>query len=334
MALPGAALSGASKLATGAVARSAARAPGTVATAIKDVGHAATSHAPAQFGLDMLAHGAGVPHGVVTGIKILPKVAKAGALAADEGLAALGRQAGIVPGSPVPWKPRIVGEYEPPSYATHDVPAVDAEVIPQGQLEAPNWLRLEPAPTQVGPISRKLEPLVPQGPGPLRELPRGAYQRPFAASDRPAANEFDELDATGKPGQTEIGTVAAKRIKPAGRPGWSKNPEEGTAFEGPDKTPGDANVKPGEAPAEMSPKMKAYRDKLKDAEDEKFASGMGMKVDDYRAMLARRRERQALAGLADLVRKGVKPTAEQIDEAFASGLKPETVEALIKGPKK
>lgn len=55
----------------------------------------------------------------------------------------------------------------------------------------------------------------------------------------------------------------------------------------------EASVKPTAEPAEMSPKMAAYRQRLKDAEDLKYAKGMGLGLEDYRAMMARRAEREA-----------------------------------------
>lgn len=99
----------ANRVATGAVARSAAREPGALREALKDIPRAATSNVPAQAALDIAASTVGVPHGTVTALKTLPSVARAGGMMVDEGLAAAGRAAGIKPWSPVTYANPVPG---------------------------------------------------------------------------------------------------------------------------------------------------------------------------------------------------------------------------------
>lgn len=261
MLAPGAIAAGAGKLATGAVARSAARAPGSVKTAVGDIGRSATGNLPAQAALDYLANQVGVPHGTVTALKTLPSVGRAAGVMADEGVAAIGRAAGIKPWSPVNYtKPPIT---LPDRFSGLNRPELNS----------------------MGPDSVAGGVPHPVSPEFTVPIPR------VSSSELAAAKPMGGVD------------VAAQQARNAGMPDDSALLTKTQRLPSPQKTgpsledqlraslkPAKTDIAPAEKPA-LSPKMQAYRDRLKDAEDTKFAKGMGMGVEDYRALMARRATR-------------------------------------------
>lgn len=227
----------------GAVTRSAAREPGTVGNAFKDVVRNAITpkgvawRAAAEGG----AHMIGLPPGAVTGTVAGIQGARALGLAADEGLAAAGRAIGVKPYSPGTYAPR----------PTAPIP---------------------------GSLSNELAPGLPH-PVPRAPLDTGGV--PSAVDpDATVAIPRQPMRDIVPPARGEGVDLAAVRARNASLP------DDTAAL---DKTQRIASPAASEKP--VSPKMQAYRDNLKLAEDTKFAKGMGLGVDEYRALMARRAAR-------------------------------------------
>ena len=223
-----------------AVARSAARPAGSVLSAVKEIPRAAMAgHGVQSMALEGLSHMAGLPHGAGIAARVAPKAIKAGAMAADEGLAMVGRKLGIggsavTPGASQPLPVSELGARELPP---NEFDAVDTGPVKSAtsELETNVGGKVVPQKTKLAP----LEPTVKSG----------------------------ELS----PQQVELLAKVEARYGKASAEGVKVEMEKQVAKAEP-----------------ISAKMSAYKQTLLANQEKKYAKQLGMTVDKYREMLAKR----------------------------------------------
>ena len=258
------ALAGA-KVLGGAVARSAARGTGAIKQALVNAGESIANHGGHGLAEKVISKVVPGASHAIAAARAAKGVGSAGAIAADEGLGAIGRGLGV----------------------GGQVARQEASNAVSGRLAAIKDAGEEAA------IRRRLQPLksTAPAPAPVEDLPVNKLHE----SPSPFDTIGDDAPSTELPTEAGIPVVAKRpALAPLESTAPELSPRQHDILAKVEERYGAASAKQvqqvleKQAEKQASPKMVEYRARLKTAEEAKFAKQLGMPLAKYRELLAKR----------------------------------------------